>query len=705
MDRIDLSEGEQEGGRSFSALLSHLKQRQLFRFAAGYTVAAWLAIQVAATIGPIFEAPTWFLRSVILLAIAGFVLAVGYFFLFHEPARDRGWLGSRKYVRLLTAGALLAVLATGATWIVRGGLLFGSERISLAVLPFSDLSPGRDRAYFAEGIAEEILSTLAAEKDLKVLGRTSASQIQRNPDPSAIRASLGVTHLLEGSTRTAGKDLRVNVRLIDTSDGTQMWEEEYHGTVSDVFSVQDKIATAVVRRLRGTFFENARRSATPTSIGAYEAYLAARALIRENKKEPMTRAWHMARRIVEAHPDYAPGHALYAELTHLLTDGPYSYGNIPPHKSRPIILKHSREAIRLAPNRAEGYAALGLAQQAQVGVQSFLKAIELDPSRADVRTRLGIALNLLGRHDEAFEQYRLAAETDPLSAGIINRYTQMLASSGRTGDAVGAIEAFVRRGGSAAQGWRFRGNNARLLGDESGHVVARMRALQLDPGLPYQHEWAGRALHFLGLDELGGGYRAHISPYFQLFVDDDRGALKDRLLNDGAKAWDSNGVESALFSLARARDWLSILRFYDARPAEFHNLCAVQPEFTVHVALALQNAQRGREAGRLLECMQNRVTAELGAKYRGPDEAPGWVELKQASLLALRKDGRAIDWLDKAMNRGWMGQYHSGKLSDWPQFDGIRDDPRYARLQKRMDAAVARERAETLRLLNRPTAP
>src|SRR5438270_691455 len=94
----------------------------------------------------------------------------------------------------------------------------------LAVLPFEDLSPTHDKAYFAQGVAEEIQSTLAAVKGIKVLGRTSAGEIGRGKDPRAVRASLGVTHLLEGSTRTSGNGLRVNVRLIDTRDGSERVE-------------------------------------------------------------------------------------------------------------------------------------------------------------------------------------------------------------------------------------------------------------------------------------------------------------------------------------------------------------------------------------------------------------------------------------------------------------------------------------------------
>ena len=609
---------------------------------------------------------------------------------------NRVWRGSGRLNRLIriVAVAAFAMIVLGAGMLIAYRAVVARPPLQIAVLPFKDLSPAHDKAYFAEGVAEEILSTLAAEKDIKVLGRTSAAQIQRDPDPRALRASLGVTHLLEGSTRTAGNGLRVNVRLIDTSDGSQLWEEEYDGTLSDVFKVQDNIAAAVVRRLRGTFFRSAVRAASPTSIDAYEAYLAARALIRENKKEPMLRAWQMARQIVEAHPEYAPGHALYAEATSLLTEGTYTYGDIPPAKARPIVLAHAREAIRLAPDRPEGYAAIGFALPVQDAIGTDRKALALDPSRADVRSRLGIALNLLKRNDEAFEQYRLGMETDPLSAALVNRYTQTLAASGKADEAMRVIDQFVRRGGSKAQAWRFRGNTYRYLGDESRHVAARRRALQLDPGLPYQHEWLVQALHLLGLDDQAAAYQSRVSRYFQMFIADDRGGLREQVFKDGPAAWETNGIATAIFSLARARDWRAIARFYDLRPANYQDVCLTEPPFSPFLIIALQQAGRDAEAQHLLQCTQRQVTSQLGQQYRANDDAPGELEMVQASLLAIRKDRRALDWLDKAVRRGWLGQYYSSKLADWPQFDWLSADSRYVAIQQRIDATIDRERTE-----------
>jgi TolB-like protein/Tfp pilus assembly protein PilF len=597
-------------------------------------------------------------------------------------------------IALLAAVVLLII---GAAGFFAYRAFLPARQPQIAVLPFRDLSPTHDKAYFAEGIAEEVLSTLAAEKGIKVLGRTSARQIESNPNPKAIRASLGVTHLLEGSTRTAGNDLRVNVRLIDTSDGSQLWEEEYRGAVSDVFKVQDQIAIAVVRRLRGSVFNEAVKAAPTTTIDAYEAYLAARALIRQTTKPSITRAWQMARAIVDAHPDYAPGQALYADATSLLAEGPFTYGDIPPDKARRIATAHAKEAIRLAPDRADGYAALGLALPPQQAIGAYQKALTFDPSRVDVRGRLGIALNELKRNDEAFEHYRLAAEMDPLSQAMLNRYAQTLAASGRADDAMRAIDLYERRGGSKAQAWRFRGNTFRYLADESRHIEARRRALNLDPSLPYQHEWLVQALHLLGLNDEAAAYRSKVSSYFQAFVSDDRGALRQRLLDDGASAWHANGVQVAVFSLARARDWAAIARFYDVRPEDYRNLCETSPPFAVFIVMALERDGRAAEAQRLLGCTQEQIIKQLRQRYRNPDDAPGELEMMQASLLASRGDRRALDWLDKAVARGWLGQYYSSQLSDWPQFDPLHADPRFAALQAKIDRRIAQERSEVLR--------
>lgn len=687
------------GRRTLGETLSSMRQRRLFRVAVGYAVGAWLVVQVVATVAPAFDLPQWTLRAAILLALAGFV-ATAAFVAFAGPdeARDGSATDRRRRLAMATGAVMVLLVGAGALLYSQRAALFG-QAISVAVLPFADLSPARDKAYFSEGVAEEILSALASEKDIKVLGRASARLIERNPDPKAIRASLGVTHLLEGSTRTSGDQLRVNVRLIDTADGSQMWEQEYQGRLAEVFTVQDRIAATVVQKLRGTFFEGVVRPAATTTVDAYQSYLAARALMSDPKKESLTQAWRIARQIVDTHPDYAPGHALYASATWLLADDPYSYGTIPADKARRIANYHARQAIRLAPNQADGYAALALALPPPDSLAPLRRAIELDPSRSSLRVNLGIDLNILGRHAEAFEQYRLAIESDPLAPAINNRYIFALAAAGQRDEALRASSLYLQRGGSEAQTWRFRGNTLGLTGDLSGSLVARLRALALDRELPYQHEWLAIGLHLLGLDEQAARYTPPLSRYFQLFVADNRGALRARVLRDGPRAWSANGIEPAVFSLARARDWPTIARFYDVRPANQRDLCVTQPRFTPFIAMALHFQNRTQESGRLLSCLQRTFDAQYKTRYRSPEASPGELEMWQASLLALRGDSRAFAWLDKAIARGWMGQYFSPSLSDWPQFDRLRGNARYTEIQQKIDSRIAKERIETLRAL------
>lgn len=689
---------DRQSNRNLSCLIAELRQWHVFRVTAAYGVIAWILVQVVATVGPAFDLPRWILRAVILAALVGF-LATMAFFLFRPRSVAKGRLPIylSKRARILAGAVVLLITAAAGAWSIRS--LSEREQVSLAVLPFADLSPAHDKAYFAEGVAEEILSSLAAEKDIKVLGRSSARQIERDADPKFIRTSLGVTHLLEGSTRSDGERLRMNVRLIDTSDGSQLWEEEYQGKLADVFAVQDQIASAVVKRLRGTFFESAVKEAPKTSIDAYESYLAARALMREPKKDTLTQAWRIARQIVDTHPDYAPGHALYSSATWLLADDPYSYGDIPADKARRVAITHAREAIRLAPTQADGYAALGLALPPPASFAPLRKAIELDPSRSSMRNNLGIDLNVLGRNDEAFEQYRLGVEIDPLSTAMVNRYVASLAASGQGKEAFRAIDTFVRRGGDKAQAWRFRGFANILLGNESEAIAARLHALSLDPQLPYQAEWLAMGFNFLGFDEQEAHYRPILSPYLQLFLADNRGGLKARVIRDGAKAWSANKFEFAIFSLARSHDWPAIMRVYDVRPPDLRDLCVRPPNVAPFFAMALERQGRRAESAHIVSCVQRNLTRQSAMRFRSPDDAPGEPELWQASLLALRGDHRAFDWLSKAMGRGWMGQYYSGSLSDWPQFDGLRSDPRYIESQRRMDAMIAKERSEVVTLL------
>ena len=701
MDGEDPELRAQKRRPSPGQILSNLKQAQLFRITVAYAVAAWLVIQIAATISPAFDAPPWLLRLVVLLAVAGLIITIGIVAMTMQPQpHDESVAKRRKFWRLLIGAALVAALVTAGTFIAkRTGLLFGREEVRLAVLPFADLSPTRDKAYFSEGVSEEILSTLATEPGIKVLGRTSARQIERNPDSQMLRQTLGVTHLLEGSARSAGDELRVNVRLIDTSDGAQLWEEEYQGKMADVFSVQDQIASTVVKRVRGTFFSNeAARQSKETTVSAYQTYLAARTLMRNRSEKSLREAFGLAEQVVKTEPAYAPGQALLAELLFLLSDHRNAYGTIPMAEARARGVLHAKNAIRLAPKTADGYAALGLLLPPTQAVAPLERAILLDPSRADARSWLAVTLNELGRHDEALVQYRAAAEIEPLWAMPIANLVPALAAAGRQEEALKTVGDFRRRGGAPGQAYRFLSGIDHWKGDISRAIAQGNVGLAKDPTLPDLRLQMAINNQIIRLTKQAPtGLPVAYTQFMDPFYSRDFTALRRKMMTAGPRLWDAPDGHYAFFHLAASRDWKQLTALYNSRQIPIGEMCEKQPAQIVAVAMALREKGRARESTEILRCIRQRVSVEAQMKSRNPFRVAGSLEFDQATLSGF--DGNraeALRFLSRAIDQGWLGRPYSSQISDYPQFDLLQGDRRVVTLQQRINQKLAQERAEVL---------
>ena len=601
--------------------------------------------------------------------------------------------------------ATAAVAAVTAVGLVASGVVdtplsaTREQPPSIAVLPFTDLSPARDKAYFAEGVAEEILSTLAAEQGIRVLGRSSARQIGRDGDPGEWRKKLGITHLLEGSARSAGDQLRVNVRLIDTSDRRQLWEEEYQGRPADIFAVQDQIAGAVVQRLRGTLGAGNVRAAMPTDAETFQAYLAARSLTRTRNVESLKEALELAEGLVRKDQSYAPGHALIAELHHLLSDAYNAYGTVPADEARKRAIPHAREAIRLAPDAPEGYAALGVVTSHSDSIAPLKRAIALDPSRAEVRMWLGFRLNELGRHDEALTQYRAAADIDPLNFAPIVRFVHALAAAGRQQEALGVVQRYVARGGDEALRYPMLIEIANWQADPSA-VVAHGRAGLAEGSLhhDYFRLFVAAALNAVGQGKqaasiLPANFQSYHAPYYT----GDLQRLRRNINRDGTEIWKSKAAGFAFTHLARERDWPALARLFDGRPFSLAAFCEQWPNYAGVFAMALQAERRPAEARNVLQCLRARLAIESRMTERLPEGWPGDFEFRRATLSALEnKPTDALRWLERAVGAGWLGQPYSSRLADYPQFDSIRSDRRFAALQRRIDSKIAKERTELL---------
>ena len=690
--RVSIGDGA-TGGGDFARLVAELRQWQVFRFAATYGVVTWLLVQVIATVGPAFDLPAWVLRAVVLLAIVGFLVSMAW--LLYRPrsiGREHVAIYLSPRARLIAGAAVLVIAAAAAALTIR--TLSAPREISIAVLPFADLSPSHDKAYFAEGVAEEILSTLAAEKGIKVLGRSSAREIDRNPDPKSVRTALGITHLLEGSTRTSGNQLRVNVRLINTADGAQMWEEEYRGQPADIFTVQDQIATKVVNRLRGTFFGDAVRAATSTSVRAYQTYLRAKALMRTRSEKTLAQALDLAKQTVATDPNYAPGHALLAVLYFMNSDHFDGYGKIPVAEARRLAVPQAKTAIRLAPKLGDGYAALGVLTPSQAAFGPFKRAIALDPSRAEPRIWLAIKLDNVGLHDEALEQFRRAVEIEPLWAVPNTTFVEALAAGGRYNEAVEGVRQYRKRGGTDAQALRFLSIISHYRSDLSGGIRFGNAALAEDPGLPNIREALAVDYYLLGLRARTLATLPADFRLMRMLYSGNAGGLIKLSGSAPGTVWAAPDYEAAIFATAAARDWRGLAAFHDVRPRSFEEFCATTPyAMAPEIALALRALGRTGEAWDVLHCTRSRIATELKQSARYNPSGELW--LNRAKLSAFEgKSDEAMRFLEKAVADGWIGRPYSSKLSDWSVFDPLRSHPGFSELQKRIDARIAGERAK-----------
>lgn len=581
---------------------------------------------------------------------------------------------------------------TALAFLARDAVI-GNEQVTLAVMPFADLSPGRDKSYFAEGVAEEILSKLATNADIKVLGRTSSAALhERGADPAEIRASLGVTHLLEGSVRSAGSELRLGVRLINTGDGSQQWSEEYRGQSGDIFALQERVAAAVASRLSSSGRSGSvSRESRMTDADAYNLYLAARQIARTRTEPELRRAYGLARQVVAAQPNFALGHALLSELTMMLSDEPNSYGTIPHEKAKRVAVAHAQKAVSLAPRTSEGYAALGLAL-GRDGMDMLRRAISLDPARSELRLWVALQLDESGQHRQAIEQLQRAVTIDPLWPAVVSRLAYDLAAAGRFEEAVRVIERFERQGGDPAQAARFRATTARFANDLSEVVRWGERALELNPDIPSVNGYLLRAYSLLGLSDSATALakdprQTILDAFFRRGYD---AAVAAGAAN-GERVWERPDFEYYTFALAAKRDWAALITTFDMRPMTVEQICRDLPVSVVPFSMALQRAGRDSEAERLMKCLGARLAA---IETAGPRSGHATLE---AQLLALRgQPDRAMQSLDAAINQGWNEYSH--RLQDFPAFDLLRARADFALAQARLDRLIARERREALQL-------
>ena len=326
----------------------------------------------------------------------------------------------------ISIGIALLLAATLCTYLLLGQRVKTASAAapSIAVLPFTDLSVGKDQEYFSDGLAEELINYFAKVPGVRVVARSSSFQFKgKNEDLRAVGKKLGVTNILEGSVQKEGDHVRIMAELIKAEDGFQLWSETYDRQIGDIFSVQDEIARAVTGALqvnllsaKGLALSAHSRS---TNSKAYEAYLRAGYFnSRGRGKADLDNALAYIEQSIRLDAKYAPAWELRSYILDTMAD----VGLVEPAVGFRRAREDAERAIELDPNRAAGYLALAWVQMNRdwnwEGAElSLNKAAELEPGSAAVLRFRSFLCHSLGQLNEAIEFHKQAIALDPLLAG------------------------------------------------------------------------------------------------------------------------------------------------------------------------------------------------------------------------------------------------------------------------------------------------
>jgi TolB-like protein len=477
-------------------LYSELKRRNVIRVVVAYLAGSWLLIQVADTVFPAFGLPESGISILITVLAIGLVPAVVISWAFELTSkglkRDAdvapgesiapriGKRIDRIVIVVLALGvgffafdkfvldpARDAALEQEAEQRGRSSALvesYGDK--SIAVLPFADLSPNGDQAYFSDGIAEEILNLLAKVRELRVISRSSAFQYRGNDvHIPTVAEELNVSYVLEGSVRSAGDRIRITAQLIDAQTDTHVWSENFDRELADIFVIQDDIAQSIVGELQITLLGAGPQSAR-TDPETYALYLQANHLINVEQQGSET-AEALLQQALERDPDYTPALNLMVNAIFELTSGSLGDGTYTHEEGIPLMRDYVDRVLAIDPENSAALAhrswmAFFYRNDLETAAQYLNLALEYDPAN-DWALFVAMVTSLrIGRNDDAIAFAEAALARDPLCSGCLYNLMNASVRSGRLDQAQAASERRMRL---ASGGWFTLGDIHLLKGD------------------------------------------------------------------------------------------------------------------------------------------------------------------------------------------------------------------------------------------------
>ncbi len=413
---------------------AELKRRKVYTVAIAYVVGGWALAQGISQLLPVFDIPIWVVRLVVLLIVLGFpvALVLSWFFDFTRYG----------IVRTPDLKDKIDILPA-----------VSSNERSIAVLPFTDLSPGEDRDYFGEGIAEEIQTALAKTDGLRVAARRSSFWFKdKKADLREIADKLNVEHVLEGSVRRDGNRVRISAELTDCCNGFTLWSETFEREMQGIFALQDEITRAIVDALKLKLdISTPTASRLVRSTDAYDIYLRGLFFSDKGTEEALQQSLELFDRALAKDPQLGRAWTGIAKSWLWLADA-----YVRPLEAYPKVREAALNALKIDKDDAEAHVYLGEAKRIldwdmDGAAREFCRAVELDPRSTPSNYFSAAFWAARGERDEALTYLKRTSKIDPASLWVNN---------------------------SACDLYRYFG-----LYDEA--IAAGERALQLDPAFVY----------------------------------------------------------------------------------------------------------------------------------------------------------------------------------------------------------------------------
>lgn len=631
-----------------------LKRRKVYRVAGAYIVAAWVLIQVATQVSPFLEIPTWTVRALIFAIALGFPLAI----------------------------VLAWAYDITPSGIIRTDALSPPATVpekSIAVLPFANLSDDRENSFFADGVHDDILSSLARIADLKVISRTSVQQYRTGDrNLREIAAALGVAHILEGTVRRAGNRVRVNAQLINALTDAHIWAETFDRELTDLFAIQTELAENIVRALRANLSptEMAELQIQPTKdLEAYDLYIQARDLFRwsgiGDPHENGSKALPLLEQALARDPEFVLAHYLASRIHGELFWFGYDKSLARLAKSKAA----AETAVRLRPEMGEGHLALAFyhyysARDYESAIRELTLAQRALPNESDVASALAMIERRRGRWEESILHLERARQLDPRNISALWNLSETLTYLRRFAEAdrvlVDAIaiapEAHMFSIARAEFALRARGETAPL------RAALQRIPVSFDPGGAITTIAVRLALMEHEYDE----------------AERRLGTCTECKYNDVGLC----GLVGALDDYTVPRDWyVGLIARGRGRTEEAQRAFAAAKEAVLVEAQGSPDDAKVLIMRGLIEAMLGQVAEAIANGERAAERLPISADALDGPLIATnlaaiyalvgRKD-QALALLERLVRQ--IGGPTPGMLRVEPQWDGLRGERRFQEL-------------------------